>query len=521
MKVLSIAQMLAWENRVISQGISAEMLMEHAGQSAAVIIRCEFPTIARALVFVGKGHNGGDGLVVARALALAGWEIVVQLIVPQGELKELSARKLEELLRVSGTVRVTPSQEAVCWLPADSLIIDAMLGVGVSGRLRPELQSWVRQLNEARRRRYYRTVALDCPSGLEVASQSIEEARLAEHQAVVADLTLAMGFPKDFLLREELAPWVGRLMVVPLHELAPEQAVEEEFISPLDLSALLPRRLATAHKYNFGRVLILGGSTGMTGAPLLSAQGALRAGAGLVTVGVRSQIYSIVAGRAEPEVMVFDLGDEALFAQAMARATVVAVGPGLGLDQAAERLLRRIVERCDVPLIFDADALTLLAQDMSILGPVEGGMASLFRRQPMILTPHPGEMRRLIGRQFTEQERVPVAREFAQRHGVHLVLKGTRTVVAAPDGQVWINGTGNPGLACGGSGDCLTGIIAAVLAQGVRCPAALCLAVWWHGRAGDLAVRDQGGTEEGLSPQEVTRMLPRALADLRRTVVQE
>jgi ADP-dependent NAD(P)H-hydrate dehydratase / NAD(P)H-hydrate epimerase len=148
-------------------------------------------------------------------------------------------------------------------------------------------------------------------------------------------------------------------------------------------------------------------------------------------------------------------------------------------------------------------------------------MASLFRRQPMILTPHPGEMRRLIGRQFTEQERVPVARELAQRHGVHVVLKGARTVVAAPDGQVWINGTGNPGLACGGSGDTLTGIIAAVLAQGVRCPAALSLAVWWHGRSGDLALREQGGTEEGLTPPQVTRQLPAALADLRQRGVRE
>jgi ADP-dependent NAD(P)H-hydrate dehydratase / NAD(P)H-hydrate epimerase len=522
MRVLSSAQMRSYEEGLIAAGLSAAVLMERAGAGVAALLAREFSGASGFIICVGKGNNGGDGLVIARFLAEAGFRVTVNLAFAPADLRELPGLQLE---RCAGVTNLRFSEPGADWFwpRVGEVLIDALLGLGGEGPLREPMRGFVARINKMRQTTFCRTVALDCPSGLQAGSRALEESGRGLDQAVVADVTVTLGYPKDFLLREDLACWVGRIEVVPLEEKglgegeAKGLVAGHQMLTAAEMRDLLPRRLATAHKHELGRVCIIGGSTGMSGAPLLAARGALRAGAGLVSVGVRSQVYAAAAMRAPLEAMVFDAGDEAFCEQALSRATVVAIGPGLGLDGAAERLLRWVITRCEVTLLLDADALTLVAQDLTLLRASNNLLAELspqLGRAPLILTPHPGEMQRLLGQEFSPADRLKVARAFAQEHGVYLVLKGARTVVAFPSGEVFVNSTGNAALATGGSGDTLLGIIAALIGQGLSCEAALKLAVWWHGRAADLLVQGRG-VEEGLFAGEVADALPAALANLR------
>ncbi len=513
MKILSTSQIRSLEEREISAGTPAEVLMEGAGRETARLIIAEYPQVKTAHIWVGKGNNGEDGLVIGRELIKVGWKILVWLAYPSTELGELGIRKLAELRSEFPAVLVKEKGIARIWPKSDELLIDSLLGIGGKGDLRGAMRELVAEINKARRCCFFRTVAIDCPSGLNEESRSLKENLLGGDQAIVADLTVTIGYGKTFLFREELSSWVGRILVAPIFQIEPEANTNSEAIVAEEVRPLLPRRNAASHKYDLGRVLIIAGSPGMTGAPRLTSEAALRAGAGLVTLGVRTQIYPMLATAAAPECLVFDLDNSVAFEQSLSKATVVAMGPGMGLDPLAEQFLRQVIERYDGPLILDADALTLLAKDLSWLNNVahmSKRKSQSSERRPIILTPHPGEMKRLLGQDFTLGERESVARDFAWTHGVHLILKGCRTVVAHPSGKVWINTTGNAGMACGGSGDTLLGILAALVAQGLSCEEAMKLGVWWHGRAADLALRERG-CEEGLPIAEVLRCLPKAL----------
>ncbi|MDD4932968.1 MAG: NAD(P)H-hydrate dehydratase [Methylacidiphilaceae bacterium] len=493
MIILSTAAIRRSEEKEMAGGISEEELMERAGRGCAERILEAFPGKRRALALIGRGNNGGDGLVIARRLARAGWDVTVSLSSERGERGALCAKKLAEWERQNGQV-APPGFPP--WAEVD-LVLDALLGIGMRGELRGEMAELVSTLNAERSRRFFRTVAVDTPSGL-------WEGASAASPAVVADLTLTVGYGKDFLFRETLSRFVGRIEVVPIFSDG-EEGCGAQAIVPEELSRWLPRRSAHCHKNQFGRVLLLGGSRGFTGAPAMAAHAAHRVGAGLVTLGVREEIYPIVAARSRPETMVFPISDHSLLSSNLSRATAVAIGPGLGLDRAAEDLLALLVEANGSPAVFDADALTLLARNP--------GLFDRFRF-PAVLTPHPGEMGRLLGREIRDEEREEAAREFVERTPVILVLKGTRTLVVRKGEPFWYNTTGNPGLAAGGSGDTLLGLLAGLIAQGIPPWEAAKLGVWLHGRAADLLLQEKE-VEEGMLASEVAESLGVAIRSLR------
>jgi NAD(P)H-hydrate epimerase len=348
-------------------------------------------------------------------------------------------------------------------------------------------------------------VALDLPTGL--AAYEDSDPPQNRNAAVVADVTIAVGFTKDALVREALADWVGRIEVVAWSRDAAQSAPLQALVAS-ELAGLLPRRNALSFKGDFGKLAIVAGSIGFTGAPILCAQAAMAMGAGLISVVTRADASLIVAMHAPPEVMVSGwlLGGEPN--AVVTKASAIVIGPGLGSRPDTVPILRSVLG-VGCPVLIDADGLNVLAQNLGLLTQANG---------PVLLTPHVGEMKRLIGREFSHDERETVAREFVDRHDVTLVLKGTRTLITAPGQQLFINTTGNPGLSTGGSGDTLSGILGALLAQGLSTLDAARLGIWLHGHAADLILAERG-CEEGITPTMLSAHLGDALVSLRAQAV--
>jgi hydroxyethylthiazole kinase-like uncharacterized protein yjeF len=470
--------------------------MERAGVGIARVCLRQYEKPSSVLVLVGKGNNGGDGLVVARELAAAGWPVSVLATAWPDAMSTLCAKKWAELAQ-SRLVSFHRFGDPLLWPQAGGLVVDALLGIGMKGVVQEPLRSLLEECNRRRQERFFRTVALDCPSGLWEGFQP-------GSPAIRADLTVTVGYGKDFLFREELADYVGRIEIVPIFGERPTSDGPEALAAPT-LAYLFPPRQKLCHKGHFGRALIVGGSLGFAGAAVMAAQAAHGVGTGLVHIATRPEVYAVIAGKAPPETMVFPSQDKDLLAEVAGRCSAIAVGPGMGLDETALGLLKFLSEQTRCPMVWDADALSLLAQHEDL-------WSGLRRRT--ILTPHPGEMRRLLQKDFNLEERGAVALALAANRECTVVLKGTRTVVASPGRPLRFNTTGNPGMATGGSGDVLTGILVGLLAQGLSCPEAAALGVWLHGRAADLAARARGA-EEGLRPTEAVACLGKAIASLR------
>jgi NAD(P)H-hydrate epimerase len=468
MKAVTTAQMRALDERTIAAGTPASELMERAGATVA----CRALKMLRqagsqsALLLAGKGNNGGDAVVAARHLEAAGCRATVVSPV------ELNAALLKET--------------------KPGLIVDGLLGTGLAGDVREPFVSAIRFINESR----LPVLAIDIPSGLDGDTGE------PHGVAVRADVTLTIGLPKIGLLR---APdYVGTVEVADIgfpSEFVAEISSDVELLTPGDVAGLLPARRRDSHKGDFGHLLIIAGSEGYTGAPVLCAHAAARSGAGLVTLAVPREVYPIVAAQCPPEVMprpLDRLGSWESF-------TAVALGPGLGLAEGTQRQVWHWLDSCRQPLVVDADGLNALARNVAILNHVN---------VPVVLTPHPGEMGRLISQTAAavQARRWDVAREFAKNNRLTLVLKGAGTVVAANSGPLWINPTGNPGMAKGGMGDALTGIIGALLAQGLKPFDAARVAVYVHGFAGDLAAARVG--ERGLLASDLIAELGTAFAGL-------
>jgi hydroxyethylthiazole kinase-like uncharacterized protein yjeF len=499
MDVLSIPEMLKREKAAFAAGSTAERLMEAAGSMMAARIAALYPRANDFLVLVGKGNNGGDGLVVARCLAAAGRAVRVVLTVEQDQLGELPQSRLALLRREFLGMEIAPWSDALAFPASDGVVIDALLGVQAKGELRGTLAGVVAKLNAARARRFFRTVALDLPTGL--AAYTDTPAPKNHDAAVVADVTLAVGFAKDVLCREALAGWVGRLEIVPWSA-EPATKAALQVLVPHELAGLLPRRGADSFKNDFGKLAIVAGHVGFTGAPVLCVQAAQAIGAGLLSVVTHPDAQPIVAAHGPPEAMVSAWRKET--PEVVAGASVIAIGPGLGTDKKALEMVRAALD-VGCPILIDADGLNLLAKNPGLLAKAKG---------PVVLTPHVGEMARLIGRKFSPDERETVALDFLKKHDVTLVLKGTRTLIAARGKPLFINTTGNAGLSTGGSGDTLTGIIAGLLAQKLAPLDAARLGVWLHGHAADLVLAERG-CEEGLTPTMLSAHLGTALVSLR------
>ncbi len=498
MKILTAAQMREVDRRTIEGGIPGLTLMENAGRSVVEFIEDKFAPLDRhhAVVFCGKGNNGGDGFVVARELLLRGKlrALDVVLVAAAEELAGDAAANFSKFQASGGQVHreVTPEMRAA------TIVVDALLGTGIKGPASGSMLQAIGQINSEFP--LARVVAVDIPSGL--ASDSGRP--LGE--SVRADFTVTFTAPKVGLVLAPNCDQVGELHVCAIG--SPPELVENDprtllsLIQPWQFGALLAPRAKGANKGDFGHVLVVGGSCGKTGAPAMAAMAALRAGAGLVTVASSAENLPVIAGHA-PELMTAPLGAGNLGEIAMGK-DVLAVGPGLGLGAETVAMVRHVFAESKLPMVVDADGLNALA----------GAQWSVAPGRLRVLTPHPGEMSRLCGKTIAEvqDDRVTIARGFAAAKQVCLVLKGQSTLIAFPDGHVWINPTGTPAMAKGGSGDILTGIIAGMLAQfPAAVEQAVAAAVYLHGLAGELGAARWG--EKSLIATDMLRYLPAALEE--------
>jgi ADP-dependent NAD(P)H-hydrate dehydratase / NAD(P)H-hydrate epimerase len=513
MKILTAEQMREADRRTIAElGIPGAVLMESAGRAVvSEILRC-YSHLAPGpvLVLCGKGNNGGDGLVVARTLLQHGWQVTTVLLADAAAIGGDARRNLDILQRLGAPLEFAADliglENLLPQLPPPALVVDALLGTGLSSPVVGSHASAIAWMNRTPAPK----VAIDIPSGLDATSGAILGSVLS------ADLTVTLAAAKLGQLIHPGVACCGELVVA---EIGIPQALLEELAAGILLEAgevrrFLPPRPPVGHKGTFGHLLLVAGSCGKAGAAALAAEAALRAGAGLVTVAAPASLQTTLAIKlTEAMTSPLDEFDGALAETALVQIaalwpdkTVLALGPGLGRSAATGALVRKVIADCPLPLVLDADALFALAGHGEVLAARPVGTT--------ILTPHPGEMAHLLGVSIGEIEadRIGTARRFAEKHGVILVLKGARTVIAAPDGGILINPTGHAGMATGGMGDLLTGIIAALLCQGAPPLAAAAAGVWLHGRSGDR-LRPRFG-DAGLLASDLLAEIPGARSEV-------
>ena len=462
MTIVTAAQMQALDRRTISEAhVPGTMLMERAGAGVVACLQEQLGALRGKIITIlcGKGNNGGDGFVVARLLHKQRAKIHVLTLAPATDLSRDAATMYRQLVRTAGKTVIKPfssTNQAQSMLQDSDVIIDALLGTGLANPVTGRYADAIESINQARRL----TVAVDLPSGIQADTGEVLG------RAVRADLTVTFGLPKLGLFQNQGIDHAGRVEIVDIG--IPPAYVDAigsriRLITATFVRTALPPRRLSSHKGTFGHAGIIAGSVGKTGAAAMSAQAALRMGAGLVTVAIPASVNDVLEAKLL-EVMTIPMPDTK--ARTLSRAaldrlkdfiaarTAVAIGPGLSTHPETVELVQALVRQLDRPSVLDADALNALA-----------GRASLLTecRIPPILTPHPGEMARLVtesSAQSVNGDRISTAARFARERGCYVVLKGARTVIAGPDGLVAICPTGNPGMATAGTGDVLTGMIA-------------------------------------------------------------
>jgi hydroxyethylthiazole kinase-like uncharacterized protein yjeF len=503
-KILTAEQMREVDRKTAELGIPNIILMENAGQRVVEFLEREYAPLTgqRIVVMCGKGNNGGDGLVVARQLftrVKPAWLRVVLGADPAAVPNEMRGDALEnyKMLKAVGCpVWPNVTEE----MRTATLVIDAVLGTGAEGAAKGKAAELIDAINT--RFPLADVVAVDVPSG----------------GAVRAKHTVTFTALKPSLVLWPECEFAGQVHVAPIGT-PPEMyegdsSIQLALSEPHEFAALFRPRTAESNKGLYGHVLVIAGARGKTGAAAMAGIAALRAGAGLSTVASAASAISSIASYA-PEIMTEPLAEtdagsiamrapsDPALAAITEKKTVIAIGPGMGHHPETVQFIRRFVEESKTPMVVDADALNALA------GP------SLNFAGPRIFTPHPGEMSRLTGLTIADiqKDRIGVARSFARERGVYLVLKGNRSVIAFPDGPVWINPTGSPAMATGGTGDVLTGLTAGLVAQFPnQLENALLAAVWLHGRAGELGAAEIG--EKSFMATDLFRFLPEAMREI-------
>lgn len=502
-------------------GIPGIVLMETAGSAIVRAIEQHYPTYKRIGIFAGKGNNGGDGIVIARQLVHTGYDVHLFLVSPPDSFTGEAHTNLQiaKNLKLSITEILTDTALGIekdgtlNHIASCELLVDAIFGTGLRGEVREPIATVINTINNLPTP----ILSVDLPSGLDADTGN------PLGTCVQADRTVTIGLPKRGLLIHPGAELAGKLEVVDIG--FPEQVIDAQNIkvhwtTAAQAAKWVPPRPPSSHKGTYGRVFIVAGSTGMTGAAALASEAALRAGAGLVALGTPKHLNPILEGLL-PEVMTLplpetDAGSLAVSATstileyAERTKSVLAIGPGLSQNPETVTLVHQLVREnqeqgLGLEMVIDADGLNALAQDREII--------SLLDKET-VLTPHPGEMARLANTTIStlEADRISTAQQFANQQGVTLVFKGAPTVTSTPNGNVWINATGNPGMATGGMGDLLTGIIAGLMAQGIPSESAAALGVYAHGLAGDI-VSDRLGTH-GLIASDVLKTVPEAISSL-------
>jgi NAD(P)H-hydrate epimerase len=511
MRILSAAQMREADRFTIEDiGIPSLVLMENAGRQVVAAMEAAFEERlnGRVAVLCGRGNNGGDGFVVARTLLQRGIDATVFVIGALSDVRGDARTNLDILGRIG--VSVVEIGDEQSWelhfseIGRCTLIVDAIFGTGLKSAAAGMMETVIADINAAD----IPIVAIDLPSGLSADTPQLVG------DCVDATMTVTLAAPKLPLVLPPGEAYAGDVVIadigIPYEVIEGLEGQYVELLTPEQLRTVVEPRAADSHKGDYGRVTVVAGSRGKSGAAHLAAMGALRSGAGLVTVATPAGCLPIVASMA-PEYMTEPLADSAdgtLSAAAVDAVLalehdVLACGPGLGRTASVAEFVRGLLDRATVPLVLDADAVTMLADDPGrLMGKEE---------REVIITPHPGEMARLIGVSVEEVQanRLQVASDFATTHRVYVVLKGHRTVIATPEGRLFINPTGNAGMATGGTGDVLTGMIAAWLAQLLDAEAACRIAVFLHGAAGDLAEAAEG--QVGMTATDLLARVPEAL----------
>ena len=518
MKVVTTAQMKELDARTISEhGIPGEVLMERAGRGVARCVRAlaRRAGIAapRVRLIAGKGNNGGDAFVAARYLARDGVRVDVWLAAASTDVNGDALTHLRSLSAAGVAVTQMPSEADWDSAPADDdapdLLVDGLLGTGAKGAPHGVVANAIRLINRLGDRSL--VVAIDVPSGLDADSGE------APGEAVQADVTVTMGYPKRGFLAPVAADRVGVVEVVDLGipaALAPDGTADVELITEADVRALFCRRARQSHKGVYGHVLVMSGSAGYAGAAAMAARAALRSGAGLVSAVVPHSIAAIVAAMA-PEVMVHGVQETEIGSLSMqiwndfqrpdTAYDAIVAGPGMSRHNDTRRLLDRLLRYSRCPLVLDADALNAFESHVEDLG---RGTC------PVVVTPHPGEMARLLDwtTEAVQADRLKAVLAAASATRGTVVLKGGGTLVAEANDLVRMNLTGNPGMATGGTGDVLAGMIGGLIAQGLKPCAAACAAVYVHGRAGDtVAYRT---SQAGLIAGDIIEELPAAFREV-------
>jgi NAD(P)H-hydrate epimerase len=511
LNLVTAAEMRELDRRTIEEiGVPSLVLMENAGRSTYVVLRQEFPDLSGPVAVVaGRGNNGGDGFVVARYAANAGLPVLVFLLAERQQVAGDARVNLDILSRMGVPVEEVLDDSALALavqrLNQAGVIVDALLGTGLNAPVRGHLAEMIGHLN----RLPGPVLAVDIPSGLCADTGQVLGV------AVKAQVTVTYGFPK---LGQILPPGrnlVGRLWRVDI-SIPPglAQALPRELAQAAELAGLLPSRPFASHKGTFGHLVVLAGSVGKTGAAVLACEAGLKAGAGLVTAAVAESLNDILEVKLT-EAMSFPLPEAAGVRAVGRRAleplqafladkTALALGPGLGTHPETREVVRELVRTSPLPAVIDADGVNCLKDAPDCLKNAAG---------PRIITPHPGELARFLGvsPKDIQARRLETAREVAAACRAVVVLKGAQTVVAAPDGRLSLNPTGNPGLASGGTGDVLTGLIGGFLAQRLAPWDAARLGVFLHGLIADALARDLG--PRGFVAGDLLKALPQVLAD--------
>ncbi len=489
MRILNAAQMREADRFTVEEvGLQSLVLMENAGRQVVAAIEAAYESEldGRVGILCGRGNNGGDGFVVARTLIQRGVDATVFVIGSVADVRGDARTNLDILGRLGITVVEVGDEQT--WelhfseISQCTLLVDAIFGTGLKSALGGMMETVVADINASG----IPIVSVDLPSGMSADTPHLVG------DCIDASMTVTLSAPKLPLVLPPGEAHAGDVVIadigIPPDVLEGLDGPQIDLLTPEQVRSLVEPRAPESHKGDFGHVTIIAGSRGKTGAAHLAAAGALRSGAGLVTVATPASCLPILASM-RPEIMTEPLAEArsgtvvaaAIDAVLELQHDVIACGPGLGRGPAVAEFVRALLDRSTVPLVLDADALTVLADDPSALVGRE--------ERSVIITPHPGEMARLVGASVDEVQtnRIQVAADFAATRRLYVVLKGHRTILATPEGHVFVNPTGNAGMATGGTGDVLTGMIAAWLAQLLDAEAACRLAVFLHGAGGDLA----------------------------------
>ena len=505
MKIVSSSEMREIDRASSEKfAVPSLTLMENAGAAVAEYALSHYPQAKFFGVICGKGNNGGDGFVAARKLGEAGKQVQVLLLADPKELKGDAAemfRKLPESATIASSHEQFKSEKARRVFECD-VLLDAILGTGFRPPVRGLYADAIHALNSTEQP----VIAIDIPSGADADLMGEQTGTVARADGIVTFTAPRPAHVFGTLTR-------GATVISPIG--SPDEAITSSLqlnlITPRSFASFLEPRPAASNKGSFGHVLVIGGSRGKAGAAAMAGMSVLRAGAGLVTIATAKSVLNTVAGF-HPEVMTEPLAETAdgtialtasrRISQLSEGKTVLAIGPGISRNPQTANLVRTLIKKRTLPTVLDADGLNAF----------EGHAKELDgRKVPLVLTPHPGEMARLLNITVpaVQHDRINVARKFAREHHLILVLKGHRTLVASPDGEVWVNTTGNPGMATGGTGDILTGMVAGLVAQDPdRVLEAVIAAVHLHGLAGDVARETMG--ENSLVATDLIRSLPEA-----------